>query len=206
MSFYDRAILPCLTDLVMGQEILTPYRQRCIAPAAGRILEIGAGAGHNFPFYGPGARSVLAIDPSAELLERARPRADAASCGVTLMQGHAEALPVESGSIDCVTVTWTLCSVGAPDAVLAELRRVLRPGGTVRFAEHGLSAEHKVRLWQKRLTPIWRRCAGNCHLDRPVPGLFDAAGFALASHDAGYARGPRPMVYMHEGVALAGPS
>ncbi len=203
MGFYNRHILPPLTNFVMAQSELLPYRERTIAPAAGRILEIGVGSGLNLPIYTDAAEHVTGIDPSPELLRYARKRAEQARPPVELREGAAEALPLETGSFDCVTVTWTLCSVDSVERVLAELRRVLRSGGTLRFAEHGLSPDPGVQKWQRGLTPIWHKCAGNCHLDRSPAHLLKAAGFVMRELNEGYARGPKPMVYMYQGVAEA---
>ena len=110
-------------------------------------------------------------------------------------------MPFDDASFDMVVVTWSLCSIANPDAALREARRVLRPDGQLRFAEHGLAADPGVRKWQDRLTPLWSRCAGGCHLNRKSDNLIRAAGFSLRTLSAGYARGPRPMAYMYEGDA-----
>jgi ubiquinone/menaquinone biosynthesis C-methylase UbiE len=99
-------------------------------------------------------------------------------------------------------VSWTLCSVIDPDRALAEIRRVLRPEGVLSFVEHGLAPENRVRQLQHWLTAVWRRCAGNCHLDRPTASIIQRNGFRLQRIETGYARGPKPMTFMYEGIAL----
>jgi SAM-dependent methyltransferase len=97
--------------------------------------------------------------------------------------------------------TWTLCSIPDVAAALHEMRRVLKPSGELLFVEHGRSPDEQVRRWQDRLTPLWKRIAGGCHLNRPVGELMEAAGFRIERLDAGYMKGPRPMTFMYEGRA-----
>ncbi|APX89443.1 SAM-dependent methyltransferase [Brevirhabdus pacifica] len=203
MGIYDRYFLPRLTHMAMGTSLLTPYRERVIGGARGRVLEIGVGSGLNLPLYGDGVEAITAIDPSAPLLDLARDRAATAAAPVDLIEASAEDLPLSCDSFDMVTVTWTLCSVRDPARVLAELRRVLRPGGALAFVEHGRAPDPPVRRWQDRLTPFWRRCAGNCHLNRPVAQELEQAGFRIERLDTGYAKGPRPMTFMYEGRAVS---
>ena len=120
---------------------------------------------------------------------------------IELIDAVAENLPVPDASIDTIVLTWTLCSLDDAPAALAEMRRVLRPGGALLFCEHGLAPDAAVARWQRRLTPAWRRIAGNCHLDRDVPGLLDAAGFRLDEVETGYLGGPRPLTWMTSGLA-----
>ena len=204
MVLYARRILPTLTHWTMGQRQLEPYRRRVADVAHGRVLELGVGSGRNLPFYSSAVDALFGIDASPELLGIAR-RAGGSSAlrKVELLEGSAEELPFEEGSFDVVVVTWSLCSIPHPARALAEARRVLRPGGRLAFAEHGLSPDPGVRRWQERLTPLWSRIAGGCHLNRKVDGLVQEAGFRISSLELGYARGPRPMTYMYCGSAEA---
>jgi ubiquinone/menaquinone biosynthesis C-methylase UbiE len=129
MSFYQRYVIPRLTHLAMRQRQLLPFRQRVIGAAEGRVLEIGIGSGLNFPLYGGAVKSVIGLEPSSELLNMARPRAEAAAAPITLFDASAETIPLDSGSIDMVITTWTLCTIPNAVQALAEMRRVLRPGG-----------------------------------------------------------------------------
>ncbi len=201
MKFYDTHILPRLTHLAMRQDLLLPYRRRTVSGAKGRVLEIGIGSGLNLPLYPNAVDHVIGIDPSAELLSLAAVASRSNTLEVELIEGFAENLPLESQSVDSVVTSWTLCSVSDPRQVLSEIRRVLKPGGIFSFVEHGLAPEVRVQRWQRRLTPIWSRCAGNCHLDRAPAAIVKESGFQLERLETGYATGPKPIVFMYEGLS-----
>ena len=199
MGLYQERILPRLIDLGMRNGRLAPYRQRVISQAEGRVLEIGVGSGLNLPFYSPGVTEILGLDPHPNLLALARGK----QCGVrvTMVEASAETIPLEDASVDTVVSTWTLCSIPTVLHALQEARRVLKPGGKFLFVEHGLSPDARVRRWQDRLTPVWKRAAGGCHLNRPIQELVEQAGFDIARLETGYMQGPRPMTFTYEGCA-----
>lgn len=201
VSFYQGRILPCLIHLSMRQRNLVAYRQRVIGAAEGRVLEIGVGSGLNLPLYTGRVAHVIGLDPSPRLLEMARKARDKAALPVELLEGSAEAIPLEDKSVDTVVTTWTLCTI--PDAVcaLGEMRRVLRPSGQLLFVEHGRSPDASVRRWQDRLTPMWKRIGGGCHLNRAINELIAGSGFRIERLDTGYMKGPKPMTFMYEGCA-----
>ncbi len=201
MSFYARHILPPLLHLAMRQKVLLPFRRQTVAAASGRVLEIGIGSGINLPLYAPPVRVVIGLEPSAELRRMAARRAATAPLPVELVDGSAEALPLADASIDTVVTTWTLCSVGDAARALAELRRVLRPGGSLLFAEHGRAPEPSVARWQDRLDPLWGRCAGGCHLNRKMDDLIAAAGFRIDVLENARLPGPRMVGYLYQGRA-----
>ncbi|HEX5432105.1 MAG TPA: class I SAM-dependent methyltransferase [Bryobacteraceae bacterium] len=201
MGFYYEHILPHLISLGMKNRRLAPYRERIVSQAEGRVLEIGIGSGLNLPFYSNRATEVLGLDPHPKLLAMVSQRQRPAP--VELIEGSAESIPLDDGSVDTVVTTWTLCSVPDARKALGEMRRVLRPGGRLLLVEHGLAPDEQVRKWQHRLTPAWKRIAGGCHLDRPIPDLVQAAGFQIVQLQTGYMPGPRPMTFMYEAVASA---
>ena len=201
MGFYQDRILPHLINLAMRNRDLVPYRERALSAAEGRVLEIGIGSGFNLPFYSAQAREILGLDPSPRLIDMARRAAGGSPVPVTFIEGSAEAIPLDDGSIDTVVTTWTLCSIPGAVQALEEMRRVLKPAGQLLFVEHGLSPETDVRKWQDRLTPIWKRIGGGCHLNRPIGSLIETAGFHIDRIDTGYAKGPKPMTFMYEGRA-----
>ena len=201
MGFYQDWVLPSLLDFAMRQDQIAKYRREVVPAAQGRVLEVGIGSGLNLPFYDRGATTIVGLDPSAQLLTFARRRAAEVGAEPALMRGSATAIPLHDASIDTVVMTWTLCSIPDPIAALREIRRVLKPGGSLLFVEHGLSPDPAVERWQSRLTPLWRHIAGGCHLDRKVDDLVRAAGFEINALRTEYAKGPRPMTYMYEGRA-----
>lgn len=202
MSFYRDHLLPHIIDLAMRNRDLLPYRQRITSAAEGRVLEIGIGSGLNLPFYPARVGEIVGLEPLPQLAAMTRRAAERTSLPVVLLTGSAEAIPLDSASIDTVVTSWTLCSIPGADQALREMRRVLRPGGQFLFVEHGLSPDAGVRRWQDRLTPIWKRVGGGCHLNRPIRSLIENAGFRINEIETGYAKGPRPMVFMYEGRAL----
>ncbi len=203
MSIYQDRVLPYLIHLSMRQGNLATYRQRLLSAAEGRILEIGVGSGHNFRYYSERANHVIGLDPSPKLLSMAREtiRSQAFPFPVELLQASAEAIPLRSGSLDTVVTTWTLCTIPNVTSALAEMCRVLKPDGRFLFVEHGLSPDPAVRRWQDRLTPIWKRISGGCHLNRAISQLVQDAGFRIDRIETGYMKGLKPMTYMYEGFA-----
>lgn len=201
MGFYNDVILPRLIDLAMRNKQLVPFRERVIGAAEGRVLEIGVGSGKNLPFYRTPAREVLALEPAARLVTMARSAPRATGMPISFLEASAEAIPLDHHSVDTIVTTWTLCSIPQAAAALAEMRRVLRPGGKLLFAEHGLAPDAGVRRWQDRLTPVWRRIGGGCHLNRPIRALIEGVGFRIERIETGYIPGPKPMTFMYEGSA-----
>jgi ubiquinone/menaquinone biosynthesis C-methylase UbiE len=201
MGFYNDHILPHVINLAMRNRELLSYRQRIVPSAYGRVLEIGIGSGLNLPLYGPAVDEILGLDPSARLLRMAQATANRSNIPVTFMNGSAQAIPIDAGSIDALVTTWTLCSIPDVGAALQEMRRVLKPDGQFLFVEHGLAPEESVRKWQNRLTPLWKRVGGGCHLNRPIRALIEDAGFRIIRLDTAYANGPRPLAFFYEGCA-----
>jgi SAM-dependent methyltransferase len=201
MGFYSDVILPRLCDLAMRNEDLLPIRERVIGAAQGRVLEIGVGSGRNLPFYRAPVTEVLALEPAPRLVSMARRASRATSIPISFLEASAEAIPVDDHGVDTVVTTWTLCSIPRAATALAEMRRVLRPGGRLVFVEHGLAPDDGVRRWQDRLTPVWRCCCGGCHLNRPIRSMIEGAGFRIDKIETGYIPGPRPLTFTYEGSA-----
>jgi len=201
MGFYNDYILPRLINLAMRNKELRPFRERVVGAAEGRVLEIGVGSGMNLPFYRPPAREVLALEPAPRLMTMAKSASQATSIPVKFLAASAEAIPLDEHSVDTIVTTWTLCSIPQAATALADMRRVLRPGGRLLFAEHGLAPDESVRRWQNRLTPVWRRIGGGCHLNRPIRSMIEGAGFHVDRIETGYIPGPKPMTFMYEGSA-----
>lgn len=201
MDLYRRYLLPTLTDLAMRSGTLRRERARWVPLARGVVLEVGVGSGLNVPIYSRDVRKLYALDPSEELLRMARSRAARAAFSVEFLCRPAEAIPLEVGSVDDVVTTWTLCTIPDPVAALQEIRRVLRPEGRLIFIEHGRSPDPEVVRWQDRLTPLWRRVAGGCHLNRSIDRLLRVGGFEALEMCRGYVAGPRVGSYLYRGMA-----
>ena len=202
MSFYHHYIFPRVLDLVMSSRRLREPRDRTLAPARGRILEIGFGTGRNLPHYPPTVKCIEAIDPDTDLDRLSMPRIAHAAIKVDFHHLDAAHLPFEEARFDTVVSTFTLCSI--PDVVhaLGEVRRVLKPGGQFLFLEHGRAPDPAVARWQDRLNPAWMPLAGGCHLNRPMRALVEDAGLALGPVQNYYLRSaPRFVGYMTEGIA-----
>jgi ubiquinone/menaquinone biosynthesis C-methylase UbiE len=199
MGFYKHHVIPHLINLAMRNSQLLPYRERLLARASGRALEIGVGSGMNLPFYSDRVTEIVGLDPHPKLLAMAAHRI--VSLPTRLIEGSAESIPLGDCSVDTVVLTWTLCSISDATTAVQEMRRVLRPSGQLLFVEHGLSPDEDVRRWQRRLTPWWKRVAGGCHLDRPISELVGSAGFEIAQVETSYMPGLKPMTFMYEGSA-----
>lgn len=202
MAFYQDRVLPRLIDMAMRNRELVAYRERVLSAAEGRVLEIGIGSGMNLPFYGPRVTQVVGLDPAPQLLAMTREKIRECSSPLELVEGSAEAIPASLQDFDTVVTTWTLCSIPQASVALAEMRRVLKPGGQLLFVEHGRAPEPGVRKWQDRLTPVWKCIGGGCHLNRPIRELVENAGFSIQQIQTGYMKGPKPMTFLYEGRAI----
>jgi SAM-dependent methyltransferase len=201
MGFYTGQILPRITDAALGISELEPIRGRVTTGLTGEVLEVGFGSGRNVPHYPRQVKRVQAVDPATAGRRLAAGRVAASPVPVEYAGLDGQALPVSSASVDYVLSTWTLCTIPDIAAALREMLRVLRPGGELRFAEHGLSPDPGVARWQQRLTPLQRLVFGGCHLNRPIDRLLAQAGFTVTRMDNFYVSGPKVTGYTYEGVA-----
>ena len=199
----SRHVLPRLVDRMCGMEAVSALRREVVPLAEGRVLEVGFGTGLNLPWYDPArVECVIGVEPAVPMLARARERSTAAPFEVEHLALEGERIPLEAASVDSVVVTFSLCTIPDAPRALEGMRRALRPGGRLFFCEHGLAPDAPTARWQGRVTPLWRRAFGGCRLDRDVPTLLAAAGFALERLDAGYLYGgPRIASYFYRGVA-----
>ncbi len=202
MGFWDERVVPQMVRWACGHENVDRQRTKVVPLARGRVLEIGMGSGLNLPHYDPlVVTEVIGVEPSERLRTDAQGAATRAAMPVRVFDAVAESLPVDAASVDSVVVTYTLCTVGDPDAALTELRRVLVPGGAVHFVEHGLAPDESVRRRQRLFDPVWSRFAGGCHLTRDVPALLVRHGFELDALDTMYLPGPRALNWNSWGSA-----
>ena len=204
-SWYDRHVLPYVLDFACGLKPVRQQREKVVPLARGRVLEIGIGTGLNLAYYDKAkVQKIVGLDPALEMHRLARKRMKKAGLAVELSGLSAEKIPFESGAFDTVLVTYTLCSIPDPVAALKEMRRMLAPGAKLIFCEHGLAPDASVRRWQDRLTPVWSKLGGGCHLNRDIPRLLREAGFHSADIQSMYLPGPRPLTYNYWGTAVSG--
>ena len=201
MGFYQDQIVPLLINLTMRRRDLAAYRNRVVPAADGRVLEIGIGSGLNLPFYSRNVEHLIGLDPSPKLHSMVRRNLRPDTPSIELIEGSAEAIPLENNSVDTVVTTWTLCSIPDARRALREMHRVLSATGRLLFVEHGRAPEPNVRWWQDHLTPAWKRIGGGCHLNRAIRSLIEDAGFHFDRFETGYMRGPKPLAFMYEGIA-----
>src|ERR1043165_95561 len=166
MGFYDKWVLPRFLNLSCGTKEVGEERKKALAGVSGSVLEVGFGSGLNLPFYPDGVRRVVAVDPSREGAKLARKRIEAARFPVEYLPVGGEAISAPDHSFDCVVSTFTLCTIPDPGAALEQMRRVLKPGGKLFFAEHGLAIDPKVQRWQHRLNRIQNFVCGGCNMNR----------------------------------------
>jgi ubiquinone/menaquinone biosynthesis C-methylase UbiE len=202
MGFYTKYLLPRIIDLGMRNKETAHLRAAWIPHARGEVLEVGIGSGLNLPFYSRDVQRVYGADPSVELQRMARRKALTAPIKIEfLSQSAEERLPLPNASMDTVVVTWTLCSIVDAPKALQQVNRVLKTSGHLIFVEHGRAPDAGVAVWQDRITPVWKRVGGGCHLNRKIDDLITAAGFRIVELKTCYLPGPRPMTYTYQGFA-----
>jgi len=186
VGIYRERVLPHVLNVACGVKAAEPLRRRVCEGLAGEVVEIGFGSGLNVPFYPTAVTKVAAVEPSDGAWKLADKRLVGTSVRVTRSGLDGQSLPFAENSYDAAVSTWTLCTVPDVAAALSELRRVLKPGGTLHFVEHGLAPDEPVRRWQHRLEPVQKRVFGGCHLSRPIVDLLTAAGFTITELDVFY--------------------
>jgi ubiquinone/menaquinone biosynthesis C-methylase UbiE len=201
MGWYAEHVVPRLANRMLGGQQYEPMRARAASGLDGLVLEVGFGSGLNVPHYPAGVERVLAVDPALVGRRLAAERVAASPVPVEYIGLDGQELPLADGTVDGVLTTWTLCTIPDIDAALQEIHRVLRPGGTLHFLEHGRSPDPRVARWQDRLTPIQRRLAGGCHLNRRHDELIATSGLHIDRIENFYAGWPKSFAYMYEGVA-----
>ena len=202
MTFYDERVLPHLINLACSTKPTRKQREKIVPLAEGDVLEIGFGSGLNLPFYdSQKVRKIWGLEPSEGMRRKAQPMVDVSDLDVEFIDLPGESIPLGANSVDTVLVTYSLCTI--PDAITAleGMRRVLKPGGSLLFCEHGIAPDENVRRWQHRLNPAWGRIAGGCHMNRDIPELITKGGFEVTTDERMYIPGARMLSYNYWGRA-----
>lgn len=204
MGFYRDQVVPRIVDKACAMGDAPALRDRVCADLHGEVVELGFGSGLNVPHYPAAVTRVAAVEPADVGWKLAGKRLAATTTRVDRAGLDGQSLPFPDDSFDCALSTWTLCTIPDVGRALAEVRRVLRPGGTLHFVEHGLAPDPEVQVWQRRLDGIQQRIAGGCHLDRPIVSLITDAGFTIREVEEFYEKGaPRFVAADSLGVAIS---
>lgn len=203
-SWYDEHVVPRVIKCACSSPAVMHLREKVVPLASGAVFEIGCGGGINQQLYDPARiTSYAGLDPSGKGLDFARAEAARKGWQADIRQGFGEDIPFEDHSFDTVVCTFTLCSVGSQAETLRELRRILKPGGQLLFAEHGRAPDQSVQKWQDRIEPVWKKLAGGCHLTRPVTKAITSAGFVRQDGGERYApKTPKFAGWMEWGRAV----
>lgn len=206
MGWWEARVVPRIVDRTCGIAQLEPLRASACYGLRGRVVEIGFGSGSNIGLYPADVAEIVAVEPSDVAWELSSPRRSRSSVPVSRVGLDGARLPLAEASVDTGLVTFSLCTIPDVAGALAELRRVLRPGGAVGFVEHGLSPDPAVARWQHRLDGLQQRLFGGCHLTRDIPELLADQGFQVELLQQGYLPGPapsKPWGYVSAGRASA---
>ena len=204
MGLYSDRVLPRVLDKVCGAKSSDPMRQRVCAAAHGDVIELGFGSGLNLPHYPSAVRRLEAVEPNDVAWKLSTRRRQASTLEVSRTARDAQQLPFEDHHFDVAVSTWTMCTIPDIDSALNELRRVLKPEGTLHFIEHGLAPDSNVQRWQHRFEPIQKRISGGCHLTRQITALIEGAGFTVVEVERFYEEGaPRLLTAETVGVAVS---
>jgi ubiquinone/menaquinone biosynthesis C-methylase UbiE len=202
MGWYEEQVLPRAVELTCGGSKMERWRRQATDGLTGTVLELGFGSGLNVGLYPDTVTEVLAVEPSELARTRAANRIAMSPVPVRHVGVDGQQVPLDDASVDSALCTFTLCTIPDVDAALAEVRRIVRPGGTFHFLEHGLAPDEPVRRWQQRLNTLEQRLAGGCQLTRDPVALVTASGMQVVESSARYMKGPKPWTYFTVGRAV----
>lgn len=202
MGLWEERALPRLVELTCGGKDMARFRARAVEGLSGTIVEVGFGSGLNAPVYPDAITTVRAVEPSALARERSARHTASTTATIDFVGLDGARLPLDDASCDGALSTFTLCTIPDVHAALAELHRVVRPGGRFHFLEHGRAPDESVRVWQRRIEPVQRRVAGGCHLTRDAASMVSDAGFEIVEVEHRYVKGPKPFAYFTLGKAV----
>jgi len=205
MGFYEDRVLPHLINFTCSSPPVLKQREKVVPRAEGRVLEIGMGSGINLRFYDPQrVEFVWGLEPSAGMRRKAQHNLASSPIDVKWLDLPGEEVPLEDDSADTVLLTFTLCTIPDFRTALAQMRRVLKPGGKLLFCEHGEASDPSVARWQDRINPFWKRIAGGCNINRPIPTFLEDAGFKICELETMYLPGtPKIAAFNYWGYAVS---
>jgi ubiquinone/menaquinone biosynthesis C-methylase UbiE len=196
-------LMPHFINFACGLKPINRQREKVVPLAEGVVLEVGMGAALNLPFYDPEKVDFIwGLEPSEGMRKCAGKNIKQSTIPVNWLPFPAEEIPLEDQSVDTVLLTFTLCTIPDWHAAMLQMHRVLKPEGKLIFCEHGAAPDESIRRWQVRLTPWWKKIAGGCHLDRPIPDYIEEAGFRITWMESEYLHGvPRLAGFVYWGTA-----
>jgi ubiquinone/menaquinone biosynthesis C-methylase UbiE len=202
MGIYNKYLLPKIINFACSGTQFAEQRKLIIPTAAGNVLEIGIGSGLNLPFYDLNkVKNITALEPSKELRKLTLKYNRNLGLNIELLNNNAGNIELDSSSIDSIVITFTMCSIQNITDSFEEMRRVLKPNGSLIFCEHGLAPDKYIKKCQNFITPMWKHISGGCHLNRPISSIIEANGFKINSLDTSYSKGWKPISYIYKGIA-----
>ena len=204
MGFYDDKILPTTIDIMCSMPVVMNLRKKIVPLAKGIVLEVGMGSAINLSLYkSEQVDFIWGLEPSQGMRKKAQSNLDKSNLEVRWLDLPGEKVPLDDNSVDSILLTFTLCTIPDYPAALAQMLRVLKPGGKMLFCEHGLSENKGVQKWQNRITPYWKHLAGGCHLNRPIAECIAEAGFDIVELNTVYVNKiPKITGYVYYGIAV----
>jgi len=202
MGFYENKILPHVINLTCGLKPIRIQRQKIVPSAAGTILEVGMGSGLNMPFYEKDKVDIIyGLEPNIKARKMAKNASKKANLNVEMIGLDGQDIPLDKNSVDTIVLTYTLCTIPDAKRAMAEMRRVLKPGGTLLFSEHGRAPDAAVQKMQDRINPFWKVIGGGCNVNRDISNLIKGGGFMFESLEEQYLPGPKFTTYTYWGSA-----
>ena len=202
MGFYSNNILPYLLDWSLSDPNLAIHRREILADVKEEVLEIGFGTGLNLSCYPEHIKRIVTVDINPRIDKLAQKRIQSSNITVDCRILNGESLPMADNTFDSVVSTFTLCSIPNVEQAMAEVYRVIKPGGKFFFVEHGLSNEPKVRVWQNRLTPIQKAIVGGCHLNRNIKQIVENQFKTVSLKEVYADNSPKITAYLYKGIAI----
>lgn len=204
MGFYDDKILPHVINLACGSKPVRYQRKKVVPQAQGRVLEVGMGSGLNLPFYKTDqVEFVWGLEPSSGMRQKAQRNLAQSKVKVEWLDLPGEEIPLEDNSADTIVLTFTLCTIPDWQKAMEQMRRVLKPGGKLLFAEHGKAPDAAVLKLQNTINPWWNKIAGGCHVNRPITEMIMDSGFAIKKLDSAYLPStPKSLGFNYWGYAV----